>query len=252
MYDNCHTSFDVMKEFLIYGAELDGKYQIPKLPACRLDYMPTDSIDFGESFSRKLKNHRNLNVNFYVDDSVFLRLWNYPDRYLEHLKCFHSVMSPDFSIFTGRRGMPLALNIFNKYRNHALGWYLHMNGITVIPSVSILDRGSYDWCFDGLPEGSVLSVCTNGRIRAKVARIEFCEGFREMCRRLNPTQVIIVGRIPEELETDVKIVNFQTRNQKIKEKFGGLQDGSEHRQLCEEETAEGQPEEPKEEIERRA
>lgn len=27
MYNSCHTSFDSMKEFLITGAELDGKYQ---------------------------------------------------------------------------------------------------------------------------------------------------------------------------------------------------------------------------------
>lgn len=31
--------------------------------------------------------------------------WNSPDKYLEHLKCFHSVCMPDFSIATGDRGM---------------------------------------------------------------------------------------------------------------------------------------------------
>jgi hypothetical protein len=42
-----------MKEYMIYGAELDEKYQIPIVPACSLDYLPEDSIDFGESFSQK-------------------------------------------------------------------------------------------------------------------------------------------------------------------------------------------------------
>lgn len=46
MYNNCHTVFDVMKEFLITGAELDGKYQMPMIPACSFDYLPEDSIDF--------------------------------------------------------------------------------------------------------------------------------------------------------------------------------------------------------------
>lgn len=184
MYNNCHTAFDVMKEFLITGAELDGKYQLPMIPACNLDYLPEDSIDFEESFSRKIKNHRRLNVNFYIDDVKFTRLWNNPDKYLEHLKCFHSVTMPDFSISTGDRGMPFALNIYNKYRNHALAWYLHMNDIKVIPSVSIADKDSYDWCFDGLPKNSILSVCTNGRVRAKVSRIEFCDGFNVMCDKL--------------------------------------------------------------------
>lgn len=122
MYDSCHTSFDVMKEFLIYGAELDGKYQIPMMPPCHLESMPEDSIDFGESFGRKIKNHRKINVNFYIDDVKFTRLWNNPDKYLERLKCFHSVMMPDFSIATGVKGMPFALNIYNKYRTtHLVG-----------------------------------------------------------------------------------------------------------------------------------
>ena len=219
MYNDIHTAFDVMKEFLIIGAELDGKYQIPMLPPCNFDYYPEDSIDFEESFSRKIKNHRKLNVNFYIDDTKFTRLWNNPDKYLNHLRCFHSVTMPDFSISTGYRGMPFALNIFNKYRNHAIAWYLHMNDIAVIPSVPIADKDSYDWCFAGLPKHSILSVCTNGRIRAKASRIEFCDGFSSMCERLEPTRVIVVGRIPDELNTDIPITNFQTRNQRINERM---------------------------------
>lgn len=223
MYDAVHTSFDVMKEFLITGAELDGKYQIPMVPSCQLDYMPEDSIDFEESFSRKIKGHRKLNVNFYVEDAKFLKLWNNPDKYLEHLKCFHSVTMPDFSIATGSFGMPFALNIYNKYRNHALAWYLHINDIKVIPSVSIADADNYGWCFDGLPRNSVLSVCTNGRVKSKAARLEFCEGFKVMCEHLEPTKIILVGRVPDELNTDVPIVNYMSRNQRINEQMKARQ-----------------------------
>lgn len=222
MYNTVHTSFDTMKEFLITGAELDGKYQIPKIPAFQFETMPEDSVDFGESFSRKIKNHKKLNINFYIDDCKFQRMWNNPDKYLKHLKCFHSVIAPDFSISTGDRGMPFALNIYNKYRNHALAWYLHMNDIPVVPSVSIADKDSYEWCFDGLPRRSVLSVCTNGRVRSKAARMEFCEGFKVMCDQLEPTKVLLVGRVPDELNADVEIINFQTRNQKINEKTKGV------------------------------
>ena len=221
MYNSVHTSFDVMKEFLITGCELTEKYQFPIIPKCTLDTIPEDSIDFEESFSRKIKNHRKLNVNFYIDDAKFTRFWNNTDKYLEHLKCFHSVTMPDFSISTGERGMPMPLNIYNKYRNHALAWYLYLNGIKVIPSVSIADSQNYDWCFDGLSKSSVLSVCTNGRIKAKASRIEFCEGFKVMCDRLEPIKVIIVGRVPDELKTDVEIVNYMTRNQRINNRMKG-------------------------------
>ena len=219
MYNNINTAFDVMKEFMITGAEFDGKYDIPIIPACSFDYTPEDSIDFEESFSRKIKNHRRLNVNFYIDDVKFNRIWNNPDKYLDHLRCFHSVTMPDFSICTGDSGMPFALNIYNKYRNHALAWYLHMNGINIVPSVPILDKENLDWCFDGFLKHSILSVCSNGRVRSKAARLEFCEGFKEMCDRLEPTCVWIVGKIPDELNADVSIVNYQTRNQRINERM---------------------------------
>ncbi len=158
LYNGCHTSFDVMKEYMIYGAELDEKYQIPIVPACSLDYLPEDSIDFGESFSQKIKGHRKLNVNFYIDDSKFQRLWNNPDKYMEHLNCFHSVCMPDFSIATGDCGMPFALNLYNVYRNHALAHYMLLNGIRVIPSVGIPDKDNYDLCFAGYSKGGVIAV----------------------------------------------------------------------------------------------
>lgn len=221
MNDHINTSFDVMKEYMVIGAEFDGKYQIPKILPCNTDAIANDTVDFGESFSRKIKNHRDLCINFYVDDCKFTRIWNNPDNYIEHLKCFHSVIMPDFSISTGVYGMPFALNIYNKYRNHALGYYLQKNGITVIPSVSIADEKNYEWCFDGIPKHSVLSISTNGRMKSKESRMEFCKGFTAMQDRLDPIHVIIIGKIPDELETIVPITNYMTRNQKINQYFGG-------------------------------
>lgn len=84
-----HTAYDVMKEYLITGAELDGQFQIPILP--KVDFSAGKSIDFASSKSRSLKGHKDLTVNFYIDDKSFLQVWNQPDQYIEHLKCFNSV-----------------------------------------------------------------------------------------------------------------------------------------------------------------
>lgn len=92
-----HTAYDVMKEFLITDADLEGKYGIPKIPKTFI-HPGKDTVDFSESFSRKIKNHRELDVNFYVDDVQFQRLWNQPDKYMEHLKCFHAVIMPDSTV----------------------------------------------------------------------------------------------------------------------------------------------------------
>ena len=214
-YERYSTSNDVMKEFLIYGAELTDM-GFPILPA--VNTYPEDTVDFGESFSRSLKGHRKMNVNFYIDDEKFQKLWNNPDKYLEHLKCFQSVCGLDFSIDTQ---MPLVMQYWNKYRSMALDWYLTLNGIAVIPSVNVLPYEGHEWLLDGLPYRSVVSCSTNGRVRAKRAREEFCEGFYQMCDKLEPTRVVIVGRIPEELNSPVEIINLKARNQRINEEFGG-------------------------------
>lgn len=213
------TAFDVMKQYLIQNATLVGKYDIPMLPPVNI--IPKETVDFRESFSRKIKNHRELNVNFYIDDEKFESLYSRCDRYVQHLKCFGSICGLDFSIACGDNGMPRAMNIWQHYRSHAVGIYLHNQGIKVIPSVSICSKDEWDWCFDGLPKRSTLSVCTNGRVRSKAARVEFCEGFYEMCQRLDPLRVVIVGRVPEELQSPVPIINLKSRNQKINEMFQG-------------------------------
>ena len=164
-----HTAYDVMREYMIAGAELDGQFQIPMMERYT-DRPGEDTVDFKDSFSSRIKNHRKLTVNFYIHDCEFERIWNNPDRYLEHLKCFHSVIAPDFSQAVGENGMPFAMNIYQKYRNHALAHYLSMNGIKVIPNVNIPPEYCYDWAFDGIPKRSTVACCTNGRVKSKAAR----------------------------------------------------------------------------------
>ena len=120
----------------------------------------------------------------------------------------------------GQGGMPFAMNIWQKYRNHALSYYLSMNGIKVIPNVNIPPEYCYDWAFDGVPKRSTVACCTNGRIKARASREEFCKGFKEMEKRIEPLRVIIVGTIPPELKADAEIVNFKTRSQKIRDREG--------------------------------
>ena len=152
-----HTAYDVMREYMIEGAELDGPYQFPMMP--RYTGRPgTDTVDFKDSFDRRIKNHRDLTVNFYIHDNEFEKIWNCPDKYIEHLKCFSSVTAPDFSMAVGEGGMPFAMNIWQKYRNHAIAHYLHMNGIRVIPNVNIPPEYCYDWIFDGIPKKSTVVI----------------------------------------------------------------------------------------------
>lgn len=213
-YTRYSTANDVMKEFLIYGAELT-EMGFPILPSVQAH--PSDTIDFRSGLSRTFKGHHGTSCNFYIDDEKFLALENNVAKYLNHLKLFQCVLGLDFSIDTQ---MPLVMQYWNKYRSMALDWYLTLQGITVIPSVNIIPYKGREWLLDGLPKHSTVCCSTNGRVRSKAAREEFCEGFYEMCERLEPTRVVVVGILPDELDSPVEIINFKSRGQKVNDRFG--------------------------------
>ena len=79
-------------------------------------------------------------------------------------------------------------------------------------------------------------------MRAKAARIEFCEGFKVMIDMLQPHTVLIVGKIPDELNTYVKIVNNKSRNQNVNEEFSN---GNKNNKITEKTEKDRQPEKEK-------
>ena len=215
MYTNYSTSEDVMKEFLIYGSELT-EHGFPMLP--KTFVVPDHTIDFSDSFNRNLKGHKNINVNFYIHDKAFQRIWNNPDKYLDHLKCFHSICGIDFTIDTQ---MPLVMQMWNKYRNMALDYYLIQNGIDVIPNINILPYKGCEWILEGFSVGGTVSCSTNGRVRSKKSREEFCQGFYEMCDIIKPNTVVMIGNMPDELSSPVPIINLKSRNQIMNSRIKG-------------------------------
>lgn len=212
-YIRYSTANDVMKEFLIYGAELT-EMGFPILPPVQAH--PSDTIDFRSGLNRSFKGHHRTNCNFYVDDEKFNSLYVNPDKYLEHLKCFESLCGLDFSIDTQ---MPLVMQYWNKYRSMALDWYLTLQGITVIPNVNIIPYEGREWILDGLPKRSTVCCSTIGKNQSEKAIEEFCRGFRDMCERLEPSRVVIVGKIPPGLSAETEIINLKNANQKMREKY---------------------------------
>lgn len=164
-----------------------GDYNIPKLyPTYIDDINVREWIPFNYAKTTS-KDKSKLGINFYLHDYQFERVWNMPQRYLDTLLPFSAVMTPDFSLY---RDYPKALQIYNHYRKHWLGAYWQANGLTVIPTICWSDRESFNWCFDGEPEGSVVSVSNVGCVKDKEKRQMFKDGYREMIIRLQPSKII--------------------------------------------------------------
>jgi hypothetical protein len=189
----------------------DGKYDIPKLIGSQRTDIP-ELVKFRHA--RTAENKADKGVHFFIDDFRFTGLWNKPQMYLDLLRQFRFVLSPDFSLYTD---FPKAIQIYNHYRKHWLGAYWEENGIEVIPTIGWSDESSFDWCFDGEPVGGTVAVSSVGTQNSKAAKANFLAGYAEMMKRLKPETVIFYGAVPEECSGNiVKVPSSQEIISKLK------------------------------------
>lgn len=151
-------------------------------------------------------------VHFYLDDYQFERVWKDPKMYAEILKPFRAVLSPDFSLYDD---FPLAVNIYNHYRKQWISRYWQDLGLKMIPTLCWLDEASFDWCFDGVPKHSTVSIsvigCNKGDGR------DYWTGFNKAIEVLQPERIILFkGNSPVELPNcgGAEIVEVRSGNLK--------------------------------------
>lgn len=181
-----------------------GKYNIPVIKPVTELYIK-DWIGFNFVATTK-KNRELTGVHFYIDDYQFERIWNIPKRYADVLKEFGVVMTPDFSTYLD---YPLAVRIFNHYRRHWCGAYWQELGVNVIPTIQWGFKDSYDWCFDGEPEGGIVAVSNVGIMKDKELREKYMEGYKEMLIRLQPKEVLMFGHIFDDYPGPVHHIFYQ-------------------------------------------
>ena len=178
--------------------ETVGAYGIPRLYPIHLDER-IEWIRFNHALKEQSRSR--LGVHFFIDDYLFLRVWNDPVRYAMFLRGFRAVMTPDFSLFADYAP---AVQIYNHWRKHQLGAYWQQLGLPVVPSISWADRDSYAWCFDGEPEGGTVAVSSVGAMKNRDARRMFVDGYRGMLTRLQPERIIFFGSVPDECTGNIE------------------------------------------------
>ncbi|QIN85445.1 DUF4417 domain-containing protein (plasmid) [Rubrobacter tropicus] len=137
-------------------------------------------------------------VHFFLEDYRFEAVWSTPLKGISYVRRVGYALSPDFSLY---RDWPLALQLFNVYRNRWCGAYWASEGVEVIPTVSWSDEASYPFCFMGVGRGSPVAISTVGvRLSDPEERRLFEEGCREMLERIEPRAVLVQAeRLPREL-----------------------------------------------------
>lgn len=186
-----------------YGDE-DTPFDIPALkPTTKI---PNVKEWIGFNYVLSEKDPAGKGVHFFLHDYQFERVWNDPQKYLEKLKQYECVLSPDFSPFGD---IPLALQIYNIYRKNWCARYWQDNGITVIPTVtaSADDRLNDIW-LAGIPKGNIVCTSTmwwDENVELNEQRID------QLKNKIEPSKIIVYGKQVDCIQTDCYIETFSKK-----------------------------------------
>lgn len=183
---------------LVEGAVFTGRLEFPLIKKPERFIILNEMVPFSK---RKQVDSAGKILMFYEYDVLFRRFILDPGAYLEEIRRFEVVVSPDCSLY---RDMPLCLQIINTYLNRQIGHYLQSMGLYVVPNVRWGDERSYlrtlpdepPFAFLGVEKHSIVSIGTYGCCRGNENRHHLREGLRAMLKELEPEIVLVYGAMP--------------------------------------------------------
>lgn len=186
-----------------------GKYDLPVVRKQSINFDNLKLIRFSSIVKHETED-MDATVHFFEADECFDEVWKNPSAYIDELKQYRQVMTPDFSMYYD---MPLVLQLINTFRSRWCGVYWQEHGLTVIPTIGWSDDWSFEFCFDGIETGSVVAVSTLG---VRDCETGFMTGFEEMCKTIDPEVVICYDQPFEAMYrfVDVVYVPYQ-RNKRV-------------------------------------
>ena len=197
---------DIFKSYLLKEAVFSPIYEFPILKVT--NFKPARAIPF-----EKIKSTKQYDqwVHFYMHDVKFERIWNNPSLYLQQLKKFEGVITPDFSLY---RELPLSMQIWNTYRNRSLGYWMQSNGVRIIPNIRWGDERTFSFAFEGIEKGGTVAVSTLGNIRNDLNRYYFKKGLGKMIEVLEPKTIVSYSSSPKDIfekyvDTGIELITIE-------------------------------------------
>lgn len=192
------------KKLVRNGFPTVGKYGIPILKKQEIDTTGLKSIAFCHTRYDD-KRSKNKIVHFFLHDYRFECVYDNAEILFEKLKQYECLLTPDFSLYID---MPIAVQIYSVFKNRWCGAFWQSRGKKVIPTVSWSDERSFEFCFDGIEEGSAVAVSTHGNRNAKE---EFLRGYHELLKKIHPCAIICYGKPFAEMKGNVIAMPYNHR-----------------------------------------
>ncbi|MEG1752224.1 MAG: DUF4417 domain-containing protein [Clostridia bacterium] len=177
-----------------------GKYGMPLIKKQNIDVNKIDLWCYTKAKINDTEN-KDKTIHFFTYDWLFESIYEKPEIAMEKLDQYYAVLTPEFSLYWD---MPKALQIYNTFRNRWCGAYWQKQGKLVIPTICCAGIDSYDFCFDGVEEGSIVAVSTYCREDNKV---EFMKSYNKMLEIIKPSAIICYGETFPEMKGNIKSIN---------------------------------------------
>ena len=213
---------DIWNAFMVRGAKFSAN-DIPYCPTTAKS-IPQNLISFAQAKTIYNKHRKasdknffeNDFVHFYIDDYKFdgkSGIWFDYKKSAEIFQHFAGIITPDFSTCAD---FPEPLKIYNTYRMRVFGyWYGKILGISVINNVRWGTEETFQYCFDGIEQNSIVAIGTVASNLQNVTDYKiFSAGFGRMLEVLKPHTIIVYGsdKYPcfDRVREKIKVVHFHS------------------------------------------
>lgn len=170
-------------------------------------------------------------MSFYCNDKGFTPILNNPNRYVEKLSQYASVIGMDASPYDN---MPLVVQKSQIYINLAMTYFFGAQGLKIIPNVRLGNDDTIGM-LDAIPKKCIIAVGTNGFIWRRDNRKVFRNQMNIVIDVLHPTGIIVYGQAYEyvfQAAIDANIPVYQYDSHTIKRnaevKFNRMLRGDRH------------------------
>lgn len=186
-----------------------GKYEMPLIRKQNIDINKIRPWCFAKA---KLNDKENSDktIHFFTYDWLYESVYAKPETAMEKLDQYYALLTPDFSCYFN---MPIALQINSTFKNRWCGAYWQKQGMRVIPTIEWSNERSFEFCFDGVEQGSVVAVSTYSREEYKE---EFLFGYNEMLERIKPSAILCYGELFDGMRGNVKSLSPFNHEELIK------------------------------------
>ncbi len=146
-----------------------GKYGIPLIKKQEIDIDKIEPWGFNKT---KLNDDefKHKTIHFFTYDWNFEAAYSKPEITFEKLAQYYALLTPEFSTY---KDMPLVLQAYSVFKNRWCGAFWQKQGMRVIPTVTWGTPASYEFCFDGIEQGSVVAISTYAREHIQHFNISF-------------------------------------------------------------------------------